>query len=510
MVAAASGDGARPPSDRTLRVLMVTPRYLPDLGGIETHVYEVARRLTALEGFDITVLATDRTRRLPRDEVLDGIRVLRVPSWPPGRDYYLAPRIAAVVGQRERWDLVHCQGIHTPVPVLAMLAARRAGTPYLVTFHTGGHSLWHRNALRSTQWRLAGLLLRNAVSLVGVSRFEAQTLSEQARLRGKPVTVIRNGGTLPPPPAGTVAIPGRIVSSGRLERYKGHHRVIEALPHVIRDVPRAHLVVIGSGPYEPELRELARRLGVSDRVTITHLPPADRRAMAEALAESSVVVALSDYEAHPVAVMEALSVGRPVVGYDVAGIGELVADGWVRGVTPGAPAASAARGIVEAMSSPCLVDPAELPTWDSCADQLAQIYLASAGRLAPPAGFSSSRLCGALNNVLATHWMPVAHPLHVLIQCRLAGRRVLTEAAPSRPAPWRATTYPTARSTRKPTMANDVPAIMAKLRAMPEASPRAVSRSPRTIPWGSTYRAYCRSVDMLLLIPFRAANVALP
>jgi glycosyltransferase involved in cell wall biosynthesis len=99
--------------------------------------------------------------------------------------------------------------------------------------------------------------------------------------------------------------------------------------------------------------------------------------MAEALAKSSVVVALSDYEAHPVAVMEALSVGRPVVGYDVAGIGELVADGWVRGVYPGAPATRVALDIVEAMSSPCLVDPAELPTWDSCADQLAQIYLRS-------------------------------------------------------------------------------------------------------------------------------------
>jgi hypothetical protein len=46
------------------------------------------------------------------------------------------------------------------------------------------------------------------------------------------------------------------------------------------------------------------------------------------------------------------------------------------------------------MSSPSLVDPAELPTWDSCAGQLAQIYLTSAGRLAPPAGFSSSRLRG--------------------------------------------------------------------------------------------------------------------
>ncbi len=378
-------DEENSPSARPLRVLMVCPRYLPDIGGIETHVYEVARRISRRDSFDITVLTTDRTRRLPRREVLEGITVLRVPAWPRRRDYYFAPGITAVVAQHDRWDLVHCQGIHTPVPVLTMLAARRAGIPYVVTFHTGGHSLRHRNAMRSTQWRLLGLLLRNAVSLVGVSRFEAELLSEQARLRGKAITVIRNGGTLPSAPAGVTAVSGRIVSSGRLERYKGHHRVIEALPHVMRTVPDAHLHVLGSGPYEANLRELARLLGVVNRVTITHLPPADRVGMAKALAESSVVAALSDYEAHPVAIMEALSVGRPVVGYDIAGIGELVSEGWVQGVSRGASAISIARSLVDAMSATSLSDSAELPTWDSCADELAQVYLASVGRPPPSA-----------------------------------------------------------------------------------------------------------------------------
>ena len=128
-------------------------------------------------------------------------------------------------------------------------AARHArrpagGLPYLVTFHTGGHSSRLRNAIRATQWRLAAPLLRNAAALVAVSRFEAATLTRDARLGDKRVVVIRNGETLPSPPPGTVAVPGRIVSSGRLEPYKGHHRVIEALPHVMRDVPEAHLLIV--------------------------------------------------------------------------------------------------------------------------------------------------------------------------------------------------------------------------------------------------------------------------
>jgi len=99
--------------------------------------------------------------------------------------------------------------------------------------------------------------------------------------------------------------------------------------------------------------------------------------MATALAESSVVAALSDYEAHPVAVMEALCVARPVVGYDVAGIGELSTAGWVRGVPRGAPAAAVAQELIKAMSSPSPTAQASLPSWDSCADQLAHVYLSS-------------------------------------------------------------------------------------------------------------------------------------
>src|SRR5215471_13194374 len=180
----AFGNGRDQPPERPLRILMVCPRYLPDVGGTEMHVREVTHRLSALGSFEITVLATDRSRRLPRQEVVAGIPVLRVPSWPRKRDYYLAPGVASVIRQR-RWDLVHCQGIHTPVPLLAMISARRVGIPYLVTFHTGGHSSWLRNAMRNTQWRLAGPLLRHPVSLIAVSHFEAAVFTRHARLGAK-------------------------------------------------------------------------------------------------------------------------------------------------------------------------------------------------------------------------------------------------------------------------------------------------------------------------------------
>jgi glycosyltransferase involved in cell wall biosynthesis len=367
---------------RPVRVLMVCPRFLPEVGGTEAHTYEVARRLNATGNFEVTVLTTDRTRQLPPKEVIDGVPVVRVPSYPRNRDYYIAPQLPAAIRQQQL-DIIHCQGIHNPVPVQAMRTAQKLGVPYVLTFHTGGHSSGLRNAIRSTQWRLIGPLLRKAARLIAVSQFEADAITRQAGLREKPV-VIRNGGALPPPRAGAAPVTGRIVSTGRLERYKGHHRVIEALPYVMQEIPEAHLLILGSGAYKDELLALARRLGVADRVQIKYLEPADRTGMATALAEASVVAALSDYEAHPVAVMEALCVGRPVVGYDVAGVGDLVAEGWVRGVPFQAPAADVAKQLVDVMTSPAPPALAQIPTWDSCAEEVGRVYMSSLKNFSGP------------------------------------------------------------------------------------------------------------------------------
>nr|WP_231134377.1 glycosyltransferase family 4 protein [Motilibacter deserti] len=359
---------------------------MPDLGGIETHVHEVARRLAARPGVDVTVAASDRTGTRPGSERVEGFDVLRRRAWPRERDYYVAPGLARVV-RDGRWDVVHVQGVHTAVPPLGMLAALSARVPFVVTFHTGGNSSAARNAARSAQWRAIAPLLRRADRLIAVSRFERRLFAGATGLDESEILVVRNGGALPEVPAGVRPVPGRVVSSGRLERYKGHHRVIEALPALRLLVPEAHVHVLGAGPYEHELRTLARQLGVGDAVEIRSVPPGDRAGMARSLAEASVFATFSDYEAHPVAVMEALTLGVPVVGTDVAGVADLVEDGLVSGVGVGAPAEQAARLLAEAMTGPRSRRQVDLPTWDSAADSLEAVYrdvVASRARLGSP------------------------------------------------------------------------------------------------------------------------------
>jgi glycosyltransferase involved in cell wall biosynthesis len=364
-----------------VKVLEVANRYLPDLGGVETHVFEVATRLSTSPLVEIAVAATDRKKEYPAFDLGGAVPILRCRAWPANRDYYFAPGLRRLI-RDGGWDVVHVQGIHTLVPVISMMAARKAGIPYVVTFHSGGTSSGLRRVLRGLQWRALAPLLRHATRLVAVSRFEQRRFARAIGVPLERIVVIANGGGLPRPAEPVVPVPGRIVSSGRLERYKGHHRVIEALPIVQRQIPEAHLHILGAGPYEPELRALAQRLGVDQSVTIRLVPPADRNAMAVSLGECAVVAALSDYEAHPVAVMEALALGVPVVGVDAAGIGDLVEDGFVTGVTPSASATDVAQAIVEAMTGPKRAAPA-LTTWEQAAAKLEQLYVQVGGGGAP-------------------------------------------------------------------------------------------------------------------------------
>lgn len=356
------------------RILFVTPRYLPSVGGVQNHVYQVSSRL-ARAGIDVTVLTTNPGNCLPPEEIVDGVRIHRVPAWPANGDYFFAPQIYPII-RNGSWDIIHIQSYHTFVAPLAMSAAWRSGVPYVTTFHGGGHSSALRNRIRGLQQIMLQPFLAHAERLIAVSDFEIPLFSKRLHIPEERFSLIPNGGDLPHLTLGEL-LPvdeGLIVSIGRLEQYKGHQRVIAALPKVLEKIPAAHLWIAGAGPYESNLRELAHRLGVADRVDIHMVPASDRQRMTRELSKAALVVLLSEYETHPIAILEALSLGCPALVADTSGLRELAQKGLARAIPLKSTSSQIADAIVNQLLKPQKPAAVDMPTWDECAARLLSLY----------------------------------------------------------------------------------------------------------------------------------------
>jgi len=366
------------PPARGLRILMVTPSFHPESGGVETHVREVSRRLVEA-GHCVTVATTDTLGRLPAREYVDGVEVRRVRAWPSNRDWRLAPGISRAVSGNA--DIVHVQSYHTFVAPLAMAAALRLRRPYVVTFHGGGHSDRMRNAARPLQLRALRPLIARAARLVAVAEFEIAHYGRALNLPHSRFVLIPNGAELPAPRRNGTRPQGTLIASvGRLERYKGHHRVLRALPHIIERHPDARLWIAGAGPYEAELRRMTAELGLEDRVTIRAIPPEDRGGMADALTSASLVALMSDWETHPVAALEAIGLERPLLVADNSGLRELAGRGLAAAIPTDASPRELAGAAIDAIARGGPRRPSDFPTWDGCATGLEDLYLSVVGR----------------------------------------------------------------------------------------------------------------------------------
>ncbi|WSG76357.1 glycosyltransferase family 4 protein [Rhizobium beringeri] len=355
---------------------MLSARYLPFAGGTETHVSEVATRLVR-KGHTVTALTGNPDGLLPAAETRDGVQIVRLKTFPSGRDWCFAPGVFKAVAEGD-WDLMHVQGYHTFLaPFGMMAAASRKGLPFVVTFHSGGHSSRFRSSIRRFQHRMLAPLAARAAQLIGVSRFEADLFSRNMAIARDRFIVIPNGARLPEKSARRPASPHDrrlIVSLGRLERYKGHHRALAAFNVLATKFPDMRLRILGEGPYEAKLRQQVAELGLGNRVEIGAIPPTDRSAMADLLSSAALVVLLSDYEAHPVAVMEALSVKAPVLTTDTSGFRELAEEGLVRSIPLNASPDFTAHEMLAAMDAGPISIDTRLPDWDDCTDQLLMVY----------------------------------------------------------------------------------------------------------------------------------------
>ncbi|MCL4768129.1 MAG: glycosyltransferase family 4 protein [Hyphomicrobiaceae bacterium] len=254
----------------------------------------------------------------------------------PGRASWSAR--STWLAMRQRFDVVFCGHLNA-LPVAAWIAGLQRA-PLWVQVH--GIEAWEP---RGTIYRHG---LATAALVTSVSRYTRRKLLAWADIAPARVRVLPNtfASTHAPRQAepdlvARLGLAGRrvILTVGRLsadERYKGHDRIIGALPEVLRHVPDAVYLIVGSGDDQPRLADLARQTGMSDYVIFAgQVPDAELPAV---LALADVFAMPSTGEGFGIVFLEAAAAGLPVIGGNRDGSLDALADGAIgRPVDPNSP-----------------------------------------------------------------------------------------------------------------------------------------------------------------------------
>jgi phosphatidylinositol alpha-1,6-mannosyltransferase len=242
----------------------------------------------------------------------------------PGRLAYTA--MALLTSLRQRTDIVFCG--HLYMAPLAWLIARLKGAKLVVQMH--GIEAWSRpSRLQRTAAEAADLILC-------VSRYTRACVVGWAAIAPERVVVVpdtvEDGFT----PEGSRELPAALGTEGKRvlltvarmatsERYKGHDRVIAAIPELLRRGHDVAYVIIGEGDDRVRLEELAQNTGLADHVRF--LGAVGAQCLAEAYRMADLFVMPSTGEGFGIAFLEAMVSGTPALGLDVAGARDALADG---------------------------------------------------------------------------------------------------------------------------------------------------------------------------------------
>ena len=274
-----------------------------------------------------------RLGRDPGGSVWDGLTV--------SRDQIRLHRL------KRDWDLLHLNTSLRPRAVFrdGILLANWGPRPSMVTFHGWSDALWQqmrsRRALR--RWFVAAYGGRRVIALAACFReglIELGLSADDISVIGPAYEESGVQGTLD-------TQTGRIVYLGRLEPEKGVFEVLRGFSELAEP---AELVMVGSGSAEPAIRAWVDARGLGQRVRLTgRLEGEDKTRM---LQSASVFVLASHSEGLPVAMLEAMAVGLPVVVTDVGGISEVVVHGehgWLL-----QDPSQVGRALAEALADPVL------------------------------------------------------------------------------------------------------------------------------------------------------------
>ena len=311
-----------------MNILQVTPYFFPHFGGVESHVLGLSESLIKL-GHEVEVV-TSRYSRMPETEILNGIKITRLPQW---INMYNTPLVTSIrqFVRRTHADIIH---VHSPPPFTERFAAKGAkdaGKPFVVTHHCDLElkGLFGNTAVSFYQNYLGKYPLEEADRVISTTESYATT---SRTLWDIDVTVIPNAVDIH---RFNLQNDGKVIKDkysskdeplalfvGRLVPHKGIGILIRSLTYT----DKGKLLIVGDGPYKKWLVDLVNKLDLKDRVVF--VGPVDDYWLPSYYSATDVVVlpSTSRLEAFGIVGLEGMASGKPLILSDIPGVRDVISE----------------------------------------------------------------------------------------------------------------------------------------------------------------------------------------
>jgi glycosyltransferase involved in cell wall biosynthesis len=364
-----------------VKILFILTYYRPHVSGLTIYVERLAREL-AQRGHQVTVLTSHYTDSLPREEMLDGVRVVRIPvALRFNKGVVMPGFVPAALREIRAHEVV---SIHLPQveAALATVLTRLAGRKPILTYHCDLQMppVWYGRIIdKLTFWDnlIAGKLADTIVAYTEdfarhspfLSRFgivDCGLRAESDRtetVRNGKVRVILPPVVIPDPtPEGVAALKARAELNGkqrvigfaaRFAYEKGAGYLINAIPSILKEFPEVR--VLFAGPYKDVIGETIwdemQPLIKEYEHYLTFLGTLNPTQMADFFRVCDVVTvaSINNTESFGLVQVEAFMCGTPVVATDLPGVRVPVTMTGMGEIVPIADAVGLAQGVIKVL-----------------------------------------------------------------------------------------------------------------------------------------------------------------
>ena len=253
-------------------ILVITNDFGPRTGGIETFVMGLLERIVDHKVFVFTSEQDDTSEYDQQWLKKFGVQVIR------DRSRILLPSLRVAKRAKEIAQMHNIEvvvfGAAAPLALMAT-KLRKAGVKKIIAL-THGHEVWWA---RIFPFNLAMKRIGNSVDhLTYLGEFTRQAISRSLSQKSidSMVKIAPGIDTSHFSPKADVTQRRTelgledkkiIISVGRLVHRKGQDKLIEAFPTIVREIPNAHLLIVGEGPYRAHLEKSVEKLSLKENVT---------------------------------------------------------------------------------------------------------------------------------------------------------------------------------------------------------------------------------------------------